>query len=178
MLLAKRDVKAAFKWMTINVDGIALMCIEILGSAVGQNVDVVVIFLVANFGWQGAPGEWMLWAWANKLYCQAYAPPRPNWTGSTRFHHTWLMDDGTLVEPALGDRPWCSAHLMEKGITRFYGSGGLNVDKLEAEGSFDIMGVMCGFILDTEGERSCRVPPLTGLSGLPPSRPVLRPRGP
>ena len=49
---------------------------------------------------------------------------------------------------------------MEKGITRFYGNGGLNVDKLEAEGSFDVMGVMWGFILDTEGEGSCRVPPL------------------
>jgi hypothetical protein len=108
VLLAKRDVKAAFKLLWLRPEDSALMSIELLGRHVGLDHDVAVLYRCMNFGWSGAPGEWMAWAWGLKQFTESCAPPDPGTQGTSRYRVFLLMDDAVFVEPLLGTRPWAA----------------------------------------------------------------------
>eukprot|EP00972_Heterocapsa_arctica_P027079 3982993-Heterocapsa_arctica.AAC.1 len=91
VLLAKRDVKAAFKLIWLRVEDVGLMCIELVGNWLGDHPDVAAIFMSMNFGWNGAPGEWMVWGWGVKLYAEAHKPPDPHFNDTVGFHTFVLM---------------------------------------------------------------------------------------
>ena len=57
----------------------------------------------------------MVWAWATQWYHKHFRPNHPEIEGPERFGAWALMDDTVLVEPALGARPWLSAHAFEQG---------------------------------------------------------------
>ena len=109
ILMCKRDVSSAFKIINVSEDCSLIMAVGLPGSAVGLEHDVTVMYRVMNFGWVGAPGEWMAWAWALKFWFEEHAPEDPDLNDTIPFHVFILMDDPVLVEPDIGLRPWLSA---------------------------------------------------------------------
>ena len=59
-------------------------------------------------------GEWM--AWALKRYTEAHKPGDAHYNDTVGYHTYILMDDGVLVEPRLGIRPWAASATFEKGL--------------------------------------------------------------
>ena len=48
----------------------------------------------------------------------------------------WLMDDGVIVEPLVGLRPWLSSQTMEAAMRRTWGPAAINKEKRDEEGTF------------------------------------------
>ena len=92
-------------------------------------MELVVFYLVMIFGWVGAPGEWMAWAWACVLYHTHWSPRVGGRDGPEAFRCWALMDDTVLVEPVLGLRPWLSAFAFEEGAKLLFGPEAINEEK-------------------------------------------------
>jgi len=146
VLLAKRDISSAFKLLNLSPACSLIMAISIPGSSVGLDFDISVIYRVANFGWLGAPGEWMAWAWALKMWYEARGPSDPEAHDDVAFHIFILMDDPVLVEPNIGIRPWLAAGALEEGIRKIFGPKAVNEKKLKAEGRFVTCLVIWGLV--------------------------------
>ena len=95
---------------------------------------IVAVFLVLSFGWVGAPGEYMAYAWACKEFVDGHAPACPEWHDIVPLHVHVLMDDEIIIEPLLGVRPWISARTVEKGARLLFGPLAINDEKKEEEG--------------------------------------------
>ena len=138
---ARLDVKAAFKLIWLRVEDVGLMTTELLGSWLSTHAtptpDVCALFLSMNFGWNGAPGEWMAWGRAPKQYTDAHRPGDAHHNDTVSYHTYVLMDDGVLVEPRLGVRPWAASATFEEALRILLGRDALNVNKLAEDGVFD-----------------------------------------
>ena len=66
------------------------------------------VSLTCLFGGTGAPGEWMVNAYAGKQYHERGYPAEPIWHTPFCFHSSYLMDDEILMEPLAGVRAWMS----------------------------------------------------------------------
>ena len=64
--------------------------------------------LTCLFGGTGAPGEWMVNAYAGTQYHERGYPAEPIWHTPFGFHSCYLMDDEILMEPLAGLRAWLS----------------------------------------------------------------------
>ena len=71
--------------------------VELLGSHLGDHPDILVIYLCMNFGWNGAPGQWMSWGWALKQYTEAHRPRVAEESDPSPFRILVLMDDAVFV---------------------------------------------------------------------------------
>lgn len=76
-----------------------------------------------------------------------------------------LMDDGVLVEPRLGVRPWAASATFEEGLSILLGRDALNVKKLAEERTFDTKALLWGLGHDTEAG-TCQLPELKLLKGV------------
>ena len=74
------------------------------------------------------------------------------------------MDDGVLVEPRLGVRPWAASATFEEGLRILLGRMALNVKKLAEEGAFDTKALLWGLGYDTEAG-TCQLPEQILLKG-------------
>ena len=66
------------------------------------------ISLVCLFGGSGCPGEWMVNAYAGKVYHGVGYPARPEWHDDVGFHSHYLMDDQIFQEVSIGRRAFMS----------------------------------------------------------------------
>ena len=69
------------------------------------------------------------------------------------FQSDTYLDDGMLVEPALGRRPQLSAACYEAAMELVLGPGAVSSSKKEAEGQWDTTAIILGLHVDTETER-------------------------
>eukprot|EP00972_Heterocapsa_arctica_P067215 9919296-Heterocapsa_arctica.AAC.2 len=74
------------------------------------------------------------------------------------------MDNGLLVEPKLGTRPWAAAAVFEEGLAKLLGTKALNLKKLEEEGDFDTKALLWELGYDTEAG-TCNLPEQKLLQG-------------
>eukprot|EP00972_Heterocapsa_arctica_P091331 13475647-Heterocapsa_arctica.AAC.1 len=74
------------------------------------------------------------------------------------------MDDGILVEPKMGMRPWAAAAVFEEGLAKLLGPNALKLKKLEEEGAFDTKALLWGLGYDTEAG-TCNLPEQKLLKG-------------
>ena len=79
----------------------------------------------------------MAWGWALKQNTEAHKPGDAHYNDTVGYHAYVLMDDGVLVEPRLGVRPWSASATFEEGLRLLLGREALNVKKLADEGVFD-----------------------------------------
>lgn len=109
VLLAKKDVAEAFKWVPVRSSDTRLFAADLPGSEFGASgKTITVMYNSLTFGWTGAPGEYMMFAWVAKLAHAAHAPQDGLWNDSVGFKSLVLMDDSILIEPDIGVRPWLS----------------------------------------------------------------------
>jgi len=78
------------------------------GKYLVDDANVCLVSLTCLFGGTGAPGEWMVNAYAGKQYHERGYPAEPIWHTPFCFHSSYLMDDEILMEPLAGVRAWMS----------------------------------------------------------------------
>ena len=110
---------------------------------------VTVLYLAMTFGWTGAPGEFMAYAWAMKLLHRACCPDRAEWHDSSAFRSLALMDDSVVIEPDLGLRPQISMDALESAIRQTLGPLAMNADKDVEEGALTTRKLIWGLEFDT-----------------------------
>ncbi|CAE8697726.1 unnamed protein product [Polarella glacialis] len=136
-LASKKDISDAFKWLWLVANGVRLFAADIPGLEFDLDGLITVLYLTMTFGWTGAPGEFMLYAWLLKLLHAAHEPTDPRWHDTTPYHSFYLIDDQVLLEPDLGMRPWMSVQLAEQLTRQVLGDGALNLAKDEEEGRLE-----------------------------------------
>ena len=62
ILLAKKDVAEAFRWLWIALQDCCLFAADFHGRDFGLEGLVTALYTALTFGWTGAPGEWMAFA--------------------------------------------------------------------------------------------------------------------
>eukprot|EP00438_Fugacium_kawagutii_P005702 Skav227832 [mRNA] locus=scaffold948:391182:404479:+ [translate_table: standard] len=114
ILLSKKDVSDAFKWVPVRCEDTRLFAADLPGGEFGAHgKNITVLYNSLTFGWTGAPGEYMLFAWLIKSGHSMFHPPDPLWNDGVAFQSLVLMDDAVLIEPKIGLRPWLSVQTME-----------------------------------------------------------------
>ena len=108
MYLSKRDVAAAFKLVYVCPDDVGGMATELDGVALRKGysgtsrtllrgsarvVNLLALYLVLVFGFLGAPGEWVVWAWALARAFNNHSPEMPEWHDVSAFFCHFLVDD-------------------------------------------------------------------------------------
>ena len=149
IFLAKKDVSDAFKWIPIRGPDTRLFAADLPGKEFGVPGTITVVYNSLTFGWCGAPGEYMLFAWLAKLGHAAYEPEDPTWHDTVPFKSMVLMDDTILIEPALGIRPWMSVETAERCIRAALGPDTLNDEKDAVEGALETRKLIWGLYYDT-----------------------------
>ena len=155
ILLSKKDISDAFKWVPVQLDDTRLFAADLPGKEFGISKPITVIYNTLTFGWTGAPGEFMLFAWVAKMAHLSYAPDKAGWNDSVPFRSMVLMDDTVLVEPEVGVRPWLSVHASERCTKATIGPHVINPDKDKVEGALEEKKLIWGLLYDTaKGTRS------------------------
>eukprot|EP00974_Lingulodinium_polyedra_P103059 9977220-Lingulodinium_polyedra.AAC.1 len=148
--MAKLDVAEAFRWLMHRLDDVGVFATELSAAEAALGEALVALYLAMVFGWSGAPGEWMAWAWALKKYHESWAPSRPSWNDAVAFHSFYLMDDQVLVEPDVGTRPSESVLVGREGTLKLLGPGAINLAKEAEEGAWETRKINWGVLYDTE----------------------------
>ena len=91
---------------------------------------VIMVSMVMRFSWVGGPGEFVAWSMAAQCHHRSFNPPDPSWNDIVANESRWLMDDGVVLEPLVGNRVW---HSM-LGLRLIWGPEGVNVEKMAEEG--------------------------------------------
>ena len=149
ILLAKKDISDAFKWVPIRSEDTRLFAADLPGSHFGVGKTVTILYNALTFGWTGAPGEFMLYAWLAKLGHMSYYPERADWNDQVTFRSLVLMDDTVLVEPDIGIRPWLSVKASEVCTKAALGPDTINPEKDQVEGALEEKKLIWGLTYDT-----------------------------
>ena len=82
----------------------------------------------------GAPGEFVAWSMAAQAHHRAFAPPCPEWKAIVPHESKWLMDDGVVLEPLIGNRVHHSLTCLGETMRLVWGPEGVNAEKVVEEG--------------------------------------------
>eukprot|EP00435_Cladocopium_sp_Y103_P053696 s1782_g17.t1 len=162
ILMSKKDVSDAFKWIPVRGEDTRLFAADLPGGEFGApGKSITVLYNSLTFGWTGAPGEYMLFAWLIKLGHSMFHPSEASWNDPAAFQSLVLMDDAVLIEPKIGLRPWMSVQTMETCTRKALGDGAINAAKDEVEGALETRKLIWGLLYDTE--KNTRALPLQKL---------------
>ena len=174
---AKRDVPRAFKWHFLRAKDVPEFAVKLAG--------LIILSLAMPFGWVGSPGEFVAWSAAARAHHGSFRPMDPKFNDVVPFQSKWLMDDGVVVEPMVGNRVF---DVLDETMQLVWGPEGVNVEKMAEEGepspaqllwglhmNFDTQEVRlpepkrikAKYLLgETALQRGCREVPLRLLQGL------------
>ena len=126
-LISKKDTSDAFKWIPIRGEDTRLSAANLPGAEFGApGKTITVLYNSLTFGWTGALGEYMLFAWLIKEAHGKFFPMHSSWNDAPSFKALVLMDDAVLIEPLLGLRPSASVDTMEACAKAALGPGSIN----------------------------------------------------
>ena len=74
ILIAKRDVKDAYKFIWLYLDDVGLFATELPGEIAEVLGSILVLYFVLTFGWGGSPGNYMALGFAR---CQLFESRKP-----------------------------------------------------------------------------------------------------
>lgn len=152
ILLSKKDVAEAFKWIPVSDDDVRLFAADLGGKDFGHpGSTIVLVYNVLTFGWwRGAPGQFMLFAWTIKSAFHSLKPTDPEWNDTTPFRSLVLMDDTIICEPDIGLRPHYAVTAVEELTRRVLGPEAINPAKDAEEGGLTSSKLIWGLLYDTE----------------------------
>ena len=150
ILLSKKDVAEAFKWIPIKLEDAKLFAADVPAEFTQTPEGTTLIYSFLTFGWCGAPGEYMHFAWVIKSAHGSFAPDNHRWEDDVPFHSLVLMDDTVLIEPELGFRPQLSVALSEYVTKATLGEGSINAAKDALEGRLECRKLIWGLVYDTQ----------------------------
>ena len=123
---AKRDVPRAFKWHFLRAKDVPEFAVKLAG--------LIILSLAMPFGWVGSPGECVAWSAASRAHHGSFRPMDPKFNDVVPFESKWLMDDGVVVEPMVGNRVFDSLAVLDETMQLVWGPEGVNVEKMAEEG--------------------------------------------
>ena len=123
---AKRDVPRAFKWHFLRAKDVPEFAVKLAG--------LLILSLAMPFGWVGSPGEFVAWSAAARAHHGSFRPADPKFNDVVPFESKWLMDDGVVVEPMVGNRVFDSLAVLDETMQLVWGPEGVNVEKMAEEG--------------------------------------------
>ena len=141
---------SAFKWHRIRDADVAEFGTSLPGAAVGLEERAAMMRCVAAFGWPGPPGARMSFARAAECDHERRRPPGPRVNDAARYSSRWLTDDGIIIEPKVGLRPWQSAEERDNSTRR---AQGRDPGKLGERGTFQAEHLARGLHLDVAEQR-------------------------
>ena len=150
ILLSKKDVAEAFKWVPIRLEDSKLFAADVPAEFTQSPEGTTLVYNFLTFGWCGAPGEYMHFAWVIKSAHGSFAPDNDRWEDGVPFHSFVLMDDTVLIEPELGFRPQLSVALSEYVTKATLGEKSINVAKDALEGKLECRKLIWGLVYDTQ----------------------------
>ena len=151
VLISKKDVSDAFKWIPVRGSDTRLFAADLPGTEFGApGKTITVLYNSLTFGWTGAPGEYMLFAWLIKSAHSRMYPSDGSWSDTPPFRALVLMDDAVLIEPQTGLRPWMSVEAMEACTKAALGPGSINAAKDEVEGALECRKLIWGLLYDAQ----------------------------
>jgi len=161
VLISKKDIAEAFRQLLQALADIGLFGADFDGEAWGlpERSLLITVYMVLTFGWTGAPGEWMAWAWLVKILHSRWGPRDPEWEDVVAFHSQFLMDDQIIIEPDLGTRAQQSVECADACTTRVLGPGSRNREKDLEEGALECQKICWGLLYDTRAG-TCSLPAL------------------
>ena len=109
-------------------------------------VNLLALYLVLVFGFFGAPGEWVVWAWGLNIAFGNHGPARPEWHDGSSFFSHFLVNDQVLVEPDLGIRRWVAGRVADT-LCRWLPGPGSSPEKNAEEGGWDLNNICWGLFL-------------------------------
>ena len=142
VLIAKRDVKGAFKLIPVSIRGLWHMGCRV--------ANFVCVYLALFFGWRPSPANWGIMASLLMQFVAAHSPANIWSEGPEAYVAYQYVDDGAFIEPWLGLRPWQVISLWEFGLIRCLGPGALNTTKRDVEGRAETRNSLWGIIVCTE----------------------------
>ncbi|CAE7467581.1 xerD [Symbiodinium necroappetens] len=95
---------------------------------------LIILSLAMPFGWVGSPGEFVAWSAAAKAHHGSFRPMEPRFNDVVPFESKWLLDDGVVVEPMVGNRVLDSLAVLDETMQLVWGPEGVNVEKMAEEG--------------------------------------------
>ena len=95
---------------------------------------LIILSLAMPFGWVGSPGEFVAWSAAARAHHGSFRPAEPRFNDVVPFESKWLMDDGVVVEPMVGNRVFDSLAVLDETMQLVWGPEGVNVEKMAEEG--------------------------------------------
>ena len=149
VLLSKKDISDAFKWIPVAHEDTRLFAADLPGNRFGLDKPVTIVYNSLTFGWRGAPGEFMLYAWLAKQAHAKHRPAMEGWNDQVGFKSLVLMDDTVLVEPDIGLRPWLSVKASELCTKAALGPHTINPEKDKVEGALEERKLIWGLTYDT-----------------------------
>ena len=150
ILLSKKDVSEAFKWIPVRLEDTKLFAADLPAEYSRTPHGITIVYGFLTFGWCGAPGEYMHFAWVIKMAHESFAPENSAWEDVVPFHSFVLMDDTVLIEPDIGLRPEVSVALTERITKKALGERSINQSKDKLEGRLETRKLIWGLIYDTQ----------------------------
>jgi hypothetical protein len=154
ILMARRDIADAFKWLWILAESAGMFSTRFSKGQAGIKQSLVPIWLVLNFGWRGGPGCFVQFGTLLKLLHANFRPAGPKFNDEVPFRSMIWMDDLVVIEPDLGHRALVSLGIAEGLTHKIFGPASLNRAKDLVEGIFETLKLTWGLTYDTQ--RLCR----------------------
>ena len=149
--LTKRDVAAAFRLLRLHPALCLLMVTELPGrffKMKGQ--DIVLIYLVMPFGWNGSPAHFAVFGDAiTAAHCAHGIADHPE-LSQLPFLSRMYVDDGIFVELRQPVRMQTSTLVWEKFTRGLLGRSSINLDKMKEEGQWSNRHIILGIEFDTD----------------------------
>ena len=76
------------------------------------------------------------------------APPDPSWNDTVPYESKWLMDDGVVLEPMVGNRGFHSGRCLDETMQLVWRREGVNVEKMAEEGHPSACQLLWGLFLN------------------------------
>ena len=150
LLLAKKNVADAFKWLWLLAECAGLFSCEFEPGDAGLESGLICLWLSLNFGWKGGPGSFVEFGTLIRFLHSNFAPENPAWNDTVPFRSLMLMDDLIIVEPGIGFRAYMSLGLAEAIFLKLLGPSAMNLIKDLLEGSLDSTRIIWGLIYYTD----------------------------
>ena len=112
----------AFKWHFLRAKDVPEFAVKLAG--------LIILSLAMPFGWVGSPGEFVAWSAAARAHHGSFRPADPRFNDVVPFESKWLMDDGVVVEPMVGNRVFDSLAVLDETMQLVWGPEGVNVEKM------------------------------------------------
>lgn len=141
----------AFKWHYLRERDVPEFCTKLLG--------VIILSLVMAFGWVGAPSEFVIWATAAQKHHGTFRHSNRAFNDVVPYTSRWLMDDGIVVEPMVGNRVQRSLAAMDRTMDLVWSPGAINQEKLAKEGVPAPSQFLWGLQMDFEEQTVTRPEP-------------------